>query len=73
MRSRRLHSSQELTQMSGGMLRVRRRLGSLEEAERRVLGFAGHATVIRSGLRDHGTTCKRKKSLFQLSTSQYCG
>ncbi|HOX56167.1 MAG TPA: WYL domain-containing transcriptional regulator [Candidatus Paceibacterota bacterium] len=47
VRGRRLHSSQELTEMPGGMLRVRLRLDSLEEAERWVLSLGTHATVIR--------------------------
>ncbi len=47
VRGRRLHSSQELTEMPGGMLRLRLRLDSLEEAERWVLGMGGHATVVR--------------------------
>ena len=53
VRGRRLHSSQELTEMPGGMLRVRLRLDSLEEAERWVLGLGGHVTVVRpEALRD---------------------
>ena len=47
VRGRRLHSSQELNEMPGGMLRVRLRLDSLEEAERWVLSLGGHATVVR--------------------------
>jgi predicted DNA-binding transcriptional regulator YafY len=47
VRGRRLHSSQEVTEMPGGMLRVRLRLDSLEEAERWVLTLGTHATVIR--------------------------
>ncbi len=47
VRGRRLHSSQEVTEMPGGMLRVRLRLDSLEEAERWVLSLGTHATVIR--------------------------
>ena len=34
VRGLRLHSSQELTEIPGGMLRVRLRLDSLEEAKR---------------------------------------
>lgn len=45
--ARRLHSSQELTETPGGMLRVRLRPDSLEEAERWVLSLGTHATVIR--------------------------
>ena len=47
VRGRRLHSSQELTEMPGGMLRVRLRLNSLEEVERWVLSMGTHATVVR--------------------------
>jgi proteasome accessory factor B len=47
VRGRRLHSSQELTELSNGMLRVRLRLSSLEEVDRWVLSMGTHATVIR--------------------------
>ncbi len=47
VRGRRLHPTQELTEIPGGMLRVRLRLDSLEEAERWVLSLGTHATVIR--------------------------
>jgi proteasome accessory factor B len=47
VRGRRLHSSQELTEMPKGMLRVRLRLNSLAEVERWVLSMGTHATVIR--------------------------
>jgi proteasome accessory factor B len=47
VRGRRLHSSQEITELPRGMLRVRLRLDSLEEAERWVLSLGTHATVIR--------------------------
>ena len=47
VRGRRLHSSQELTELPKGMLRVRLRLNSLEEVERWVLSMGAHATVIR--------------------------
>ncbi len=47
VRGRGLHSSQELTEVPGGMLRVRLRPDSLEEAERWVLSLGTHATVIR--------------------------
>src|SRR5262249_30054523 len=39
VRGRRLHSSQELTEMPGGMVRLRLRLNSLEEIERWVLSM----------------------------------
>ena len=44
---RRLHSSQELTELPGGMVRLRMRLNSLEEIESWVLSLGAHATVIR--------------------------
>jgi proteasome accessory factor B len=47
VRGRRLHSSQELTELPNGMLRVRLRLNALEEIERWVLSMGTHATVIR--------------------------
>ena len=46
VRGRRLHSSQELTELPKGMLRVRLRLNSLEEVEGWILGFGKHATVV---------------------------
>jgi proteasome accessory factor B len=46
VRGRRWHSSQELTEIGGGRLRVKLRLNSLEEVERWVLGFGKHATVV---------------------------
>jgi predicted DNA-binding transcriptional regulator YafY len=46
-RGRRLNSSHELTERPRGMLQVRLRLDSLEEAERWVLSLGTHATVIR--------------------------
>jgi len=47
VRGRRLHSSQELTELPRGMLRVRVRLSSLEEVERWVLSMGSHVTVVR--------------------------
>lgn len=46
VRGRRLHSSQELTELPKGMLRVRLRLNSLEEIQRWVLSMGEHATVV---------------------------
>src|ERR1044071_3604467 len=46
VRGRRLHSSQELTELPKGMLRVRLRLNSLEEVEGGILGFGKPATVV---------------------------
>ena len=48
VRGRRLHSSQELRELPRGMLRVRLRLDSLEEAEKWVLSLGTHATVIHA-------------------------
>ncbi len=47
MRGRRWHSSQELTELPGGQARLRMRLNSIEEAERWVLSWGSHATVVR--------------------------
>ncbi len=47
VRGRRLHSSQELTELAGGMVRLRLRLNNLEEIERWVLSMGPHATVVR--------------------------
>lgn len=46
VRGRRLHSSQELTELPKGALRVRLRLNSLEEIERWILSMGTHAIVI---------------------------
>jgi hypothetical protein len=47
VRGRRWHSSQELTELPGRQIRLRMRLNSIEEAERWVLSWGTHATVIR--------------------------
>lgn len=47
VRGRRWHRSQELTELPGGALRLRLRLNNIDEAERWVLGFGAHATVVR--------------------------
>jgi predicted DNA-binding transcriptional regulator YafY len=47
VRGRRFHSSQEITEMPKGMLRLRLRLNSIEEIERLVLSMGTHATVVR--------------------------
>lgn len=49
VRGRRWHSSQELTELGQGKLRIRLRLSSLEEVEKWVLGFGSHATVVGPG------------------------
>ncbi len=46
IRGRRWHASQELTDLPGGQIRLRMRLNSLEEAERWVMSWGGHATVV---------------------------
>ena len=46
VRGRRWHSSQELTELGAGRLRVKLWLNSLEEVERWVLGFGKHGTVV---------------------------
>ena len=53
IRGRRWHSSQELTELPGGQMRLRLRLNAIEEAERWVLSWGGHATLVRpQALRD---------------------
>jgi proteasome accessory factor B len=47
VRGRRWHSSQRLTELPGGYLRVKLRLNSLEEVEGWILGFGTHATVVQ--------------------------
>lgn len=47
IRRRRWHTSQELTELPKRQLRMRLRLNSLEEAERWVLSWGAHATVVR--------------------------
>jgi predicted DNA-binding transcriptional regulator YafY len=47
IRGRRRHSSQGLTDLPGGQMWSRMRLNSIEEAERWVLSWGSHATVVR--------------------------
>jgi predicted DNA-binding transcriptional regulator YafY len=47
IRGRRWHSSQELTDLPSRQIRLRMRLNSIEEAERWVLSWGTHATVVR--------------------------
>ena len=47
VRGRKCHSSQELTELPGWQLPLRMRLNSIEEAERRVLSWGTHATVVK--------------------------
>jgi predicted DNA-binding transcriptional regulator YafY len=47
IRGRRWHSSQEPTELLGGQIRLRMRLNSIEEAERCVLSWGAHATIVR--------------------------
>jgi proteasome accessory factor B len=47
VRGRQWHPSQKLDPLPGGMLRVSMRLNNIEEAERWVMGFGTHATVVR--------------------------
>jgi predicted DNA-binding transcriptional regulator YafY len=47
VRGRKWHSSQELTELPSRHLRMRMRLNSIEEAERWVLSWGTHATVVR--------------------------
>lgn len=47
VRGRKWHSSQEVTELPGRQIRLRMRLNSIEEAERWVLSWGTHATVVR--------------------------
>lgn len=47
VRGRRWHASQDITELPKGQMRLRLRLNSIEEAERWVLGWGTHATVVR--------------------------
>lgn len=47
IRGRRWHSSQELMELPSRQIRLRMRLNSIEEAERWVLSWGTHATVVR--------------------------
>jgi len=49
IRGRQWHPSQEMTELADGTIRFRMRLDSLEDAERWVLSWGAHATVIRPG------------------------
>ena len=46
IRGRRWHASQEVTELPGGGLRLRMRLTSLNEADRWVLSWGAHVTVV---------------------------
>lgn len=64
VRGRRWHSSQELTELPQGRLRVKLRLNSLEEVEGWVLGFGTHATVVGpQKLKER--LCAATRELFQ--------
>jgi predicted DNA-binding transcriptional regulator YafY len=47
IRGRRWHSSQELMELPSRQIRLRMRLNSIEEAERWVLSWGAHATLVR--------------------------
>jgi len=47
IRGRKWHASQEITELPRRQLRLRLRLNSIEEAERWVLSWGAHATVVR--------------------------
>jgi len=46
IRGRRWHASQQLTELPGGRLRLRMRITSLNEADRWVLSWGAHVTVV---------------------------
>jgi proteasome accessory factor B len=50
MRGRRWHSSQRVTELPGGEIRISFHLDNLEEIESWVLGWGAHATVVRPRL-----------------------
>jgi predicted DNA-binding transcriptional regulator YafY len=47
IRGRQWHGSQEITELPGGTIRFRMRLDSIKDAERWVLSWGTHATVVR--------------------------
>jgi predicted DNA-binding transcriptional regulator YafY len=47
VRGRQWHSTQRLTELPRGMLRVTLRLNNIEEVEKWVMAFGTHATVVR--------------------------
>ena len=47
IRGRKWHGSQEVMELPGRQIRLRLRLNSIEEAERWVLSWGQHATVVR--------------------------
>ena len=65
VRGRKWHASQEITELPRRQLRLRLRLNSIEEAERWVLSWGAHATVVRpqslvTRLRDIGHTLQSR-------------
>ena len=65
IRGRKWHASQEITELPKRMLRLRLRLNSIEEAERWVLSWGAHATVVRpqalaNRLRETATTLQSR-------------
>ena len=62
---RKWHASQEITELPKRQLRLRLRLNSIEEAERWVLSWGKHATVVRpqalaNRLREVGTALEAR-------------
>jgi len=67
IRGRKWHASQEITELPRRQLRLRLRLNSIEEAERWVLSWGSHATVVRpqalaNRLREVGKTIQSRYS-----------
>ena len=65
IRGRKWHASQEITELPKRQLRLRMRLNNIEEAERWVLSWGAHATVVRpqalaNRLRDIGSTLQSR-------------
>jgi predicted DNA-binding transcriptional regulator YafY len=66
IRRRKWHASQEVMELPRRQLRLRLRLNSLEEAERRVLSWGKHATVVRPE-----APAKRLRETAQTLQSRY--
>jgi len=75
IRGRQWHASQDITELPQGQMRMRMRLNSIEEAERWVLSWGIHATVVRPkalAVRMHETSkelTKRYGSFLESPTS----
>lgn len=66
IRGRKWHASQEITELPKRQLRLRLRLNNIEEAERWVLSWGKHATVVRPQ-----ALAKRLRDIGQVFLSRY--